>query len=100
FWSSPAQAGFDNFTPLPSSAPAGSLPEATPFQLSSPLFTQRTVDANTGPVKKGDNWDMITANETGANAGRYLFSPYETGTAGVKRLDRVTETSLTVVAEG
>src|SRR6185295_18589010 len=42
-----ASAAFDSFTPLPGSAPAGSLPEATPFQLSSPLFAQRTLDANT-----------------------------------------------------
>jgi len=42
-----ASAAFDDFTPLPGSAPAGSLPEATPLQLSSSLFTQRTLDANT-----------------------------------------------------
>jgi len=96
-----ASAAFDSFTPLPGSAPAGSLPEATPFQLSSPLFAQRTLDANTpGAGRRGDNWDMTTANETGANAGRYLFSPYETGTAGVKRYDTATGASLTVVAEG
>jgi transketolase C-terminal domain/subunit len=35
-----ASAAFDDFTPLPGSAPAGSLPEATPLQLSSSLFTQ------------------------------------------------------------
>ncbi|HSC65733.1 MAG TPA: alkaline phosphatase PhoX [Caldimonas sp.] len=96
-----ASAGFDNFTPLPGSAPAGSLPEATPLQLSSPLFSQRTLDANTpGAGRRGDNWDMTTANETGANAGRYLFSPFETATAGVKRYDLATDTSLTIVAEG
>ncbi|MDN5752255.1 MAG: DUF839 domain-containing protein, partial [Nitrosospira sp.] len=44
--------------------------------------------------------DMITANETGPDAGRYLFSPYETDTAGVKRYDLQTGNSLTVVAEG
>jgi len=96
-----ASAAFDDFTPLPGSAPAGSLPEATPLQLSSSLFTQRTLDANTpGAGRRGDNWDMTTANETGTNAGRYLFSPFETGTAGVKRYDLATGTSLTIVADG
>jgi len=96
---------FENFTPLASSAPAGSLPEATPFQLSSPHFIQKTISANdlgpqNGGVRLGDNWDMITANETGPNAGRYLFSPYETGTAGVRRVDLVAGTATTIVAEG
>ena len=52
-----ASAHFDNFTALPSSVAAGSLPESSPFQLSSPLFTQRTLDANTpGAGRRGDNW--------------------------------------------
>ncbi|SCX61220.1 alkaline phosphatase PhoX [Nitrosospira sp. Nsp1] len=96
-----ASTNFDNFTALPSSIAAGSLPEATPFQLSSPLFTQRTLDANTSVAgRRGYNWDMITANETGADAGRYLFSPFENNISGVKRFDRLTDTSLTVVANG
>lgn len=98
-----ANTHFDNFTTLPNSVAAGFLPEEKPFQLSSPLFSQRTLDANTLPgtnERRGDNWDMITANETGPDAGRYLFSPYETDTAGVKRYDLQTGNSLTVVAEG
>ena len=64
-----ASTNFDNFTALPNSVAAGSLPEASPFQLSSPLFTQRTLDANTSATgRRGDNWDMITASETGADA--------------------------------
>ena len=96
-----ASTHFDNFTALPSSVAAGSLSEATPFQLSNPLFTQRTLDANTSAAgRRGYNWDMITANETGADAGRYLFSPFENNMSGVKRFDRLTNTSLTVVANG
>lgn len=38
--------GFASFTPLPASVPAGSLPEAAPFLLSSPNFSQKTVSAN------------------------------------------------------
>ena len=96
-----ASTNFDNFTALPGSVTGGSLPEASPFQLSSPLFTQRTLDANTqGAGRRGDNWDMITANETGVDAGRYLFSPFENNMSGVKRFDRLTNKSLTVVANG
>lgn len=96
---------FSDFTPLPASVPAGSLPEATPFQLSSPNFVQKTINANdagapNGGVKLGDNWDMITLNETGPNAGRYLFSPYETGSAGVRRLDLQTGQAINLVAPG
>jgi len=97
---------FSTFTPLPSSVPAGSLPEATPFQVSNPNFLQRTINANdagaaNGGIKLGDNWDMITLNENGPSAGRYLFSPYETtGTAGVRRLDLQTGTAVNLVAPG
>jgi len=97
--------GFENFTPLASSAPAGSLPESTPLLLSSPGFAQRTLSANdrgpaNGGLKLGDNWDMITVNETGPNPGRYLFSPYETGSAGVRRVDLTTGAGVTIVPEG
>lgn len=100
-----ASTNFDNFTPLSSSVPAGSLPEAQPLQLSSPTFIQKTINANdagpqNGGVKLGDNWDMLTLNETGAQAGRYLFTPYETGSAGVRRLDMVTGQAVTIVAVG
>lgn len=96
---------FENFTPIPSSVAAGSLPEPTPFLLSSPRFAQKAISANdlgpqNGGAKLGDNWDMITLNETGPSAGRFLFSPYETGTAGVRRLDLQTGQAQTIVAEG
>jgi len=96
---------FSTFTPLPSSVPAGSLPEATPFQVSNPNFLQRTINANdlrasNGGIKLGDNWDMITLNENGPGAGRYLFTPYETGSAGVQRLDLQTGTAVNLVAPG
>lgn len=96
---------FDNFTPLASSVPGGSLPESAPLQLSSPLFTQTSISANNngalnGGVRLGDNWDMITLNENGSSAGRYLFSPYETGTAGVRRVDLLTGQGVTIVPNG
>src|SRR6185503_11517296 len=103
---------FSYFIPLASSAPA--LPidgsqEATPITLSNPKWSQRTVadrrmqnqlvlNSNSG------NWDMITSNETGPSAGRYLFMPFETGTAGVQRVDlqnpHYDQRTVTIVAPG
>ena len=45
---------------------------------------------------------MITANETGPDAGRYLFMPFETNSAGVQRIDlwdsNYTTRTVTIVA--
>ena len=100
-----ARAQFSNFTPLPGSVVGGSLSETQPLLLSSPLFVQSSISANdrgslNGGVKLGDNWDMQTFNENGPQAGRFLFAPYETGTAGVRRFDLTTGQSVTIVAEG
>ena len=72
---------FSNFTALTSSA--GPLPvdeEATPITLPNPLWSQRTVaDRGTQedlvPGSNSGNWDMITSNETGPDAGRYHIMP-------------------------
>lgn len=100
-----AISNFSQFTPLASSVPAGSLPETAPFTLSSPKFSIRTLSANdagsaNGGVKLGDNWDMNTLNENGPQAGRYLFTPYEIGTSGVRRLDLQTGQAITIVNGG
>ncbi len=99
-----ANTHFDNFTALPSSVPAGLLSESAPFQLSSPNFSQvriadRATQLNLGEANSG-NWDMITANETGPNAGRYLFMPFETSMAGVQRIDLTTGLTKTIVQPG
>jgi len=91
---------FDDFTPLTGSVPAGSLPETAPFKLANPAFTQQTVVINNSPTNYGDNWDMIDTNRTGVDAGRYLFTPFETGSAGVMRVDTWTNTTQTIVAPG
>jgi secreted PhoX family phosphatase len=103
---------FDNFTPLTSSAgpiPVGGPGEATPITLSSPNFTQKTIADRTTqntlvPGSNSGNWDMITANETGPDAGRYLFMPYETSTGGVQRIDlhdpNYNTRTTTIVAPG
>ena len=103
-----ADTYFSNFTPLSSSAGITSTP-ATPITLSSPNFSQVTIaDRATQntllPNSNSGNWDMITANETGPNAGRYLFMPFETGTGGVMRIDlqdsNYNTRTVTIVAPG
>lgn len=100
---------FDNFTPLIGNVAAGALPEATPLRLSSPDFSHVTLadrlTQNTlVPGSNSGAWDMITANETGPQAGRYLFMPFETGSAGVQRVDLLDTNyntrTVTIVAPG
>lgn len=99
---------FDNITPLPASAGPTATP-ATPLTLSSPYFSQQTIaDRATQntlvPGSNSGNWDMITANETGPDAGRYLFMPFETGSGGVQRIDlwdsNYATRTVTIVAPG
>lgn len=103
-----AQTHFDNFTPLPTSQ-TSALPAATPVLLSSPHFSQQTIADRTTqntitPGSNSGNWDMITANETGSQAGRYLFMPFETSTGGVQRVDlwnsNYNTRTTTIVAPG
>ncbi len=88
---------FDNYTPLAGSAPANSLPASAPLALTSPYFSQQSLASRTDSAVAGANWDMITSNETGPSAGRYLFAPFEQGAAGVMRYDRQTGTVTTIV---
>ena len=103
-----AQTYFDEFTPL-SSSQTSALPAAAPIKLSSPNFSQVTLAnrANQNALTPGQdsgNWDMITANETGADAGRYLFMPFETSSGGVMRVDlqdsNYNTRTTTIVAPG
>lgn len=99
-----ASAQFSSFTPLASNVAAGSLPESAPFQLGNPAWTQQSIADRTTQLSLGEadqgSWDMTAANETGPDAHRYIFSPFETGAAGVKRTDTVTLTTKTIVAPG
>lgn len=104
-----ASTAFENFTPLLGNVAAGSLPETAPFQLSSSNFSQTALAnrKNQNALVPGSNsgsWDMITANETGPNAGRYLFMPFETATGGVQRVDlrdpNYNTRTVTIVAPG
>lgn len=87
---------FDNFTPLASSTtpPVSLAGEATTITMATPItgntFTATSVrDRSSAGLPNAGNWDMITANETGPSAGRYLFTVFEdfNGPAGVQRMD-------------
>ncbi|MGB4347408.1 MAG: phosphatase, partial [Burkholderiaceae bacterium] len=83
-------SGFSHFTPLVGDTVAGSLPESAPFVLSSPDFSQiniATRDVTQATRFDSGNWDMHTVNENGRDAGRFLFTVYETGQAGIQRTD-------------
>ena len=94
-------AGFDQFTPLRGDVGVATLPEAVPYRLSSAQFTQRTLiarDPSQAARFDSGHYDMITANETGPDAGRYLFIPFETNRAGIQRIDLRTQTVVTLWA--
>ena len=94
-----AASNFSNFTPLPSSVAAGSLPEAAPFKFGNAGWTQLSIADRTTQLAAGQrntgNWDMIDTNRTGPDAGRYLFTVFETSQAGVQRTDLRTGETIT-----
>lgn len=99
--SSSALAGnpFENFTPLTTSA-GPTADESMPITFGNPAFAQRSIADRVTQLAAGKPnsgaWDMITANETGRDKGRYLFTVFETGTSGVQRHDRETGETETV----
>lgn len=94
---------FDEFTPLKSSAgpiPVNGAGEAKPLTLGNSRWSQtsiadRTTQTNAGQFNSGA-WDMITLNETGVDKGRYLFTVFETGQAGIQRHDLKTGVIQTI----
>ncbi|HET8936572.1 MAG TPA: alkaline phosphatase PhoX [Polyangiales bacterium] len=90
---------FSDFTPLAaSSGPTAN--EAAPVTFGNPVFQQRSISERSTQLAQGvpnsGNWDMNTVNEQGADKGRYLFTVFETGQAGVQRHDLVTGQTDTV----
>ena len=77
--SSSATAGQFKFTPLPSSAVCGPTTEQ-PFVL--PAGYTQTVFAREGDGGTLDLWDMATQNETGPEAGRFIYRAHEIGSNG------------------
>jgi secreted PhoX family phosphatase len=89
-----AGSGAFQFEPVPTSAPCTAGGNAAqPFVLP-PGYSQRVV-AFEGQPGFRNNPDMNTQNETGPDAGRYLYRPHENGpgNAGVSVTDLVTETT-------
>jgi uncharacterized protein len=84
--SSGATSGQFAFTPLPTSAACGANP-AQPFVL--PAGYTQTIVAREGDGGTIDLWDMNTQNETGSEAGRFLYRTHEVGANG-----QVSETDL------
>lgn len=94
-----AGESFRDFTPLRGDVGAGSLPEAAPYRLSSPHFSQQMLVArDVAQARRIDSgsYDMQTANENGPDAGRYLFSVFETRQPGIQRTDLRTRTTTTI----
>ena len=75
-------SGAFRFTPLPTSAVCGppggngAFPNERPFVLP-PGFSQQVI-AREGDGGAPDNFDMNTLNETGRQAGRFLYRTHET----------------------
>jgi len=101
-FASAAATNFTNFTPIASSVAVNSLPEAAPFLFGSPNFSQLSIADRTTQLAAGQfnsgSWDMIDTNRTGANAGRYLYTVFETSQAGIQRYDRQTGSMVTMWA--
>ncbi|MEZ5291515.1 MAG: DUF839 domain-containing protein [Vicinamibacterales bacterium] len=81
---------FSDFTPLAASAGA-TADESQPITLGNPAFEQRSIADRASQLAAGipnsGNWDMNTLNETGRRRGRFLFTVFETGQAGIQRHD-------------
>ncbi|MGD9601635.1 MAG: alkaline phosphatase PhoX [Gammaproteobacteria bacterium] len=90
---------FDEFTPLASSSGVIAN-EAEGIVLSAPHFSFSEIANRTDQLAAGEfnsgNWDMITTNENGPDAGRYLFTVFETGQSGIQRTDLSTGTTRTI----
>ncbi len=92
---------FSDFTPLATSAaPVPVSGEATPITFGNPDFQQRSLADRVTQLAAGKPnsgaWDMLTVNETGPHTGRYLLTVFETGQAGVQRMDLLTEQTETI----
>ena len=90
---------FSDFTPLPASA-GPTTDEAAPITFGNPDFQQVSIADRAAQlaanVPNSGSWDMITLNETGPHKGRYLFTVFESGQAGVQRQDLLTGQTDTI----
>jgi uncharacterized protein len=90
---------FSDFTPLETSA-GPTADEATPITFGNPAFAQRSIASRSEQLAQGEPnsgaWDMNTVNETGAHKGEYLFTPFESGQAGIQRTELATGDTQTL----
>jgi secreted PhoX family phosphatase len=95
-----AATNFDDFTPMVgNTSPAGTLPESAPFVLASDNFRQvNIVTRDPQQLDRFDSgdYDMHTVNENGPEAGKYLFTVFETSQAGIQRTDLRTMLTTTI----
>ena len=90
------------FSPLPASAAcvpggAGTFPAEQPFLL--PEGFVQTVVAREGDGGTIDNWDMHTLNETGPQAGRFLYHSHEVPTNGMVSVTDLSNGETRVLAQ-
>jgi uncharacterized protein len=90
---------FEDFAPLTASA-GPTADEATPISFGNAAFRQRSIADRAAQLAAGvpntGAWDMLTINEAGQEKGRFLFSVFESGQAGVQRHDLATGQTDTV----
>jgi uncharacterized protein len=90
---------FSDFIPLAISA-SPTLNEAAPITFGNPAFQQRSIADRAAALALGSpntgNWDMNTVNENRAQRGRFLFTVFETGQAGIMRIDLRTDGAETI----
>ncbi len=94
----PAVAGPFAFEPLQASAVCGAAPLNAPFELP-PGYSQAVIESEASDPDFDDLPDMNQLNETGRQAGRYLFRTHEVTTGGsISRTDLLTG-ETTVLAQ-
>lgn len=92
-------SSFDRFIPMTGDVGEATLPEAAPYKLSSPYISQMTIvarDPSQANRFDSGNYDMHTLNENGPDAGRFLFTPFETSQGGIQRTDLRTMVTTTI----
>ncbi len=94
----PAVAGPFAFTPLTSSAACGSLPADAPFALP-PGFSQAIIETEATDADFDDLPDMNQVNETGPQAGRFLYRTHEVTTNGSVSVTDLQTGETTVLAQ-
>src|SRR3569832_464320 len=89
----------DHNEPKTGDVGTGTLPESAPYKLASPHFSQMAIVAR-DPAQAArfasGSYDMHTVNENGPEAGRFLFTVFETGQAGIQRTDLRTMQTETI----